>query len=60
MPEDTKEITTLEEAMLRIGELEKKFDEAIDIILKRDEQLLAREREILSLQERLEKYEEGA
>ena len=56
-PPTVEEITTLEEAKARIVELEKKLDEAIDIIMKRDEQLDATERRLLNLQSRLESIE---
>lgn len=51
------DVTTLEDAKAVIEALEKKFDEAVDIILKRDAQLEAREREIMTLHERLGQYE---
>ena len=42
-------IESLEEARERILELEKGLDDAVDIILKRDAQLEAYERKIVSL-----------
>ena len=44
---------TLEEAKTRIRKLEEKLDEAIEIILKRDDQLTAAERRILELEIKL-------
>jgi len=44
----------LSEALARVDVLEKKLDEAIDLILKRDDQLSAAERKVLDLEEKLE------
>jgi hypothetical protein len=53
------EPTTLEEAKKRIAALEAKLDEAIAIILKRDEELQITERRLLDAEEKLEKLLEG-
>jgi|ETNmetMinimDraft_26_1059896.scaffolds.fasta_scaffold69429_1 hypothetical protein len=57
MTDNNVEITSLEEGKAKIAELERKFAEAVDIILKRDAQLEAREREIMTLHERLGEHE---
>jgi|TARA_B110000116_G_C16651542_1_gene497561 hypothetical protein len=52
--EEETPINTLDEARERIGTLEKSLDEAIDVILKRDAQLLQYERNIMELERRLD------
>jgi hypothetical protein len=47
--EDRKRIETLEQALARITELEKALDDAIDVILRRDERLAMYERKLSEL-----------
>lgn len=51
---DIQKIETLEQANARIEQLEAKLDEAIEIILKRDDQLTLAERRICELERQLE------
>jgi len=51
---DKKEIKTLDAALDRIEELEAGIQQAIDVVLKRDDQLRATERRILELEDKLE------
>lgn len=53
------EPTTLAEAKQRIAALEQKLDEAISLILKRDEQLQVTERRLLDAEEKLEVVQDG-
>ena len=46
-------ITSLEQAKARIRELDRKLDEALTIIVKRDDQLDAFQRKIFDLENRL-------
>jgi hypothetical protein len=47
LPEKSKPVENLEQALARIEELEKALDEAIGIIVKRDELLHAYERRLI-------------
>ena len=51
-------VETLEDSRKFIRQLEGKLDEAISIILRRDDELEQAERKILDLEERLEKCKE--
>jgi hypothetical protein len=46
-------IDTMEQARARIAELERKLDEAIDIVVRRTDQLEAAERRVRALEARL-------
>ena len=50
-------VTDLEEAKKYIRQLEEKLDEAIAIILRRDDELEKAERKILELEEKLEQFD---
>ena len=51
-----KDVTSLAEAQERIETLEKGLDDAIDVIMKRDSLLKARERRIVYLEELLDQH----
>lgn len=55
LPSKSPRIETLEQALARIAELEKALDEAIGLLVKRDNLLDAHERHIRDLEERLER-----
>ena len=50
LPTPGKPVTTLEEALARIAELEKALDEAIGLLVKRDDLLQAYERRLRLLE----------
>lgn len=52
----TGDIKTLEQSLRRIEVLERKLDEAIDVILRRDASLSARERRIYYLEGLLDRH----
>lgn len=53
--DDSDSINDIEQARKRIKQLEEKLSDAIDIILKRDDELRMRERRITELEEILER-----
>ncbi len=55
-----KKIKTLDEALDYIDELEASLREAIDVVMKRDDQLSLAEKRIYDLEEKLERLEEGS
>ena len=61
MPEspNSRDVNSLDDAHKRIAELEKALDQAISVILKRDDQLLAHERQISELKGRLSTETDG-
>ena len=50
---DQEQIKDLDTALARIEELEKKLDEAIDVVVKRDDELDRMQRRILNLEDQL-------
>lgn len=54
---EKREVKTLDEALDYIEELETGLREAIEIVLKRDDQLSATEKKVLDLEYKLEKLE---
>ena len=52
--EPSKPIETLEDAIARIGELESALDESITLLIKRDDQIVAYERQIMQLEQKLD------
>lgn len=55
---EKKEIKTLDEALDYIDELEKALRDAIEVVMKRDDQLSATEKRIVELEFKLENMEE--
>lgn len=55
---EKREIKTLDEALDYIDELEASLREAIEIVMKRDDQLSATEKRIYDLEEQIEKLKE--
>lgn len=55
MSNQPKHVETFEQATARIAELERALDDAINIILKRDDQLTACERRLRQLEEKSDK-----
>jgi len=56
---EKKKIKTLDEALDYIAELEKGLRDAIEIVLKRDDQLSAAEKRIVELEIKLENLEDS-
>lgn len=56
---EKKKIKTLNEALDYIAELEKGLRDAIEIVLKRDDQLSAAEKRIVELEIKLENLEDS-
>ena len=54
---EKREVKTLDEALDYIEELETGLREAIEIVMKRDDQLSATEKKVLDLEYKLEKFE---
>lgn len=54
---EKREVKTLDEALDYIEELETGLREAIEIVMKRDDQLSATEKKVLDLEYKLEKLE---
>jgi len=55
---EKKEIKTLDEALDYIEELESSLRDAINIVMKRDDQLGAAEKRIMDLEEKMERLQE--
>jgi len=55
MPQKSPRIDTLEQALARITELEKALDEAIGLLVKRDNLLDGHERRIRDLEDQLDR-----
>lgn len=55
---EKKEIKTLDEALDRIEELEAGLQQAIDLVMKRDDQLSASEKRILELEHKLDNLQD--
>ncbi|MDA1044553.1 MAG: hypothetical protein O3C57_04945 [Verrucomicrobia bacterium] len=50
----SKPIDTIEDAVARIKELEIALDQSISLLVKRDDQILAYERRIITLEQKLD------
>jgi hypothetical protein len=52
--ESPKPIETIDDAKARISELESALDQSISLLIKRDDQILSYERQILALEQKMD------